>query len=303
VSAAAAEAQETARAEKESADRRNRDLKHELKLARDEASVRNKAAAARMSEQMVTAAEHKSEQMVSDLSDERDEMAEHVETERRLKNGQAQRAREAEKTCAVQQKLADSRYEKLKALEDEVSDLKSRLDEAHEQLETSTPQRSPPASSPPLVSSVSSEALSILAGAKSEGGRFGKHTWQIRCQAPLPLRRAAQSTAPPSLTLRSPPHARRALCWAQLARRTPPSAIAGNIVDTVKMLMPLGTKIKLPSLDLLRKMRGEMTIAGETMAEMRIADCHHVMSFGFDESSKKQERPTPLPQLPGTARI
>jgi hypothetical protein len=40
--AAAAEAQDAARSEKESAGRRNRDLKYELKLARDEASMRNK---------------------------------------------------------------------------------------------------------------------------------------------------------------------------------------------------------------------------------------------------------------------
>jgi hypothetical protein len=62
-------------------------------------------------------------------------------------------------------------------------------------------------------------------------------------------------------------------------------------------MLPFGTKIKMPSLDLLRKMRGEMTIVGETMAAMRIANCDHVMSFGFHESSKKQARLTPLTQL------
>jgi hypothetical protein len=46
--AAAAEARDAARSEKESAGRRNRNLKYELKLARDEASMRNKTAAQRM---------------------------------------------------------------------------------------------------------------------------------------------------------------------------------------------------------------------------------------------------------------
>jgi chromosome segregation ATPase len=126
--AAAQEALDAARSEKESAGRRNRDLKYELKLARDEASMRNKTAAQRMLEKLS-----------SDLSGECDAIANDRENERRLKNNQAKRARAAEKTCGVQQALADNRYEKLQALEDKISDLQSQLDEVHEQLEVLLP--------------------------------------------------------------------------------------------------------------------------------------------------------------------
>jgi hypothetical protein len=72
-----------------------------------------------------TAAQRMSEKLLSDLSGERDAISNDLENERRLKNNQAKRARAAEKTCGVQQALADNRYEKLQALEDEISDLQS----------------------------------------------------------------------------------------------------------------------------------------------------------------------------------
>ena len=44
--------------------------------------------------------------------------------------------------------------------------------------------------------------------------------------------------------------------------------------------------IPLPALDELRRMRGELTVAGEAMAAMRVALAKRIMSFGFDESTK-----------------
>jgi hypothetical protein len=85
--------------------------------------------------------------LLSDLSGERDAIANDLENERWLKNNEAKRARAAEKTCGVQQALADNRYEKLQAPEDEISDLQSQLDEVHEQLKVASSHRSSPASS------------------------------------------------------------------------------------------------------------------------------------------------------------
>lgn len=113
--------------------------------------------------------------------------------------------------------------------------------------------------SSPGVSSVSSETLEAISGARNLGGRFGAHPYQIRI-----------------------------IAYGQLARRVAPAVIAENIADALQVLLPPGPKWALPSVDLLRKMRTELTIAGETIAALRIAQCKRVLSFGFDESSKKQ---------------
>jgi hypothetical protein len=78
----------------------------------------------------------------------------------------------------------------------------------------------------------------------------------------------------------------RVVVWGQLARRCPPSSIAGNIVESLRLAVP---DIKpMPSMPMIRRMRGELTIAGETIAAIRLAKCRRVLSFGFDESTKKQ---------------
>jgi hypothetical protein len=102
--------------------------------------------------------------------------------------------------------------------------------------------------------------LEAISGGRSDNGRWGAHSWQVRV-----------------------------LAWGQLSRRAPPSAVASNISDTVSMLLP-HVKMAMPSKDLLRKFRGELVIAGEIMAAMRFAECRRILSFGFDESSKKQVR-------------
>lgn len=109
------------------------------------------------------------------------------------------------------------------------------------------------------VSSVSSETLEAISGARNLQGRFGKHPWQIR-----------------------------AIAFGQLGRRVAPSALAANIADALRFLLPPDIPWALPSVDCFRKMRGELAIASETIAALRIAQCKRVCSFGFDESSKKQ---------------
>ena len=76
----------------------------------------------------------------------------------------------------------------------------------------------------------------------------------------------------------------RVLKWAQLARRTPPSAVARNISD---VLAAVGAPQSYDPTDRqLQLMRGELTIAGEAMAAFRFGKARRIISFGFDESTK-----------------
>ena len=91
---------------------------------------------------------------------------------------------------------------------------------------------------------------------RDERGRFGAADWRLR-----PLQ------------------------WAQLARRTPPTAINTNISDVLRVYAP-GAFAPQPCEQQLRKMRGELTIAGECIAAYRVAACLRILSFGWDESNK-----------------
>ena len=84
---------------------------------------------------------------------------------------------------------------------------------------------------------------------------------------------------------RAAPWYLRPLVWAQLGRRTPPSAINRNITDVLYAVAPQAL-VPLWSDRELRKMRGELTIAGECIAAFRIASARRIISFGFDESTK-----------------
>ena len=79
----------------------------------------------------------------------------------------------------------------------------------------------------------------------------------------------------------------RVLVWAQLARRVPPSAIAGNISDAIGALAPEDEAGNaLPCERTILKMRGELTVASEAIAAFRVALAKRVISFGWDESTK-----------------
>ena len=75
------------------------------------------------------------------------------------------------------------------------------------------------------------------------------------------------------------------LIWAQLGRRTAPSAINANISDTLAAFAP-GVQMPLPCEREMKKKRGELAIAGEAIAAFRFARAKRVVSFGFDESTK-----------------
>ena len=76
----------------------------------------------------------------------------------------------------------------------------------------------------------------------------------------------------------------RVLVWSQLARRVPPSAINADITD---VLRAMGEDVPpLPSERELKRMRNEVTVAGECLAAFQVALAQRIVSFGFDESTK-----------------
>ena len=75
------------------------------------------------------------------------------------------------------------------------------------------------------------------------------------------------------------------IIWAQLERRTAPSAINANITDVLAAFAP-DKLVALPCEREIKKKRTELTVAGEAMAAFRVAKCRRVISFGFDESTK-----------------
>ena len=75
------------------------------------------------------------------------------------------------------------------------------------------------------------------------------------------------------------------LIWAQLGRRTAPSAINANITD-VLVAFAADQEVPLPCEREIKKKRGELAIAGEAMAAFRFAKAKRIIGFGFDESTK-----------------
>ena len=75
----------------------------------------------------------------------------------------------------------------------------------------------------------------------------------------------------------------RALRWAQLARGVAQSTVAHNLADIFSLLGE-----DLPAVDpsTSKRMRTEVTLAGEAMAAWKFAACKRVLAFGWDESTK-----------------
>ena len=72
---------------------------------------------------------------------------------------------------------------------------------------------------------------------------------------------------------------------AEEARRTPPSAVAANILDVLYEFAEEEV-VPMPTIRELQRMRGELTVAGECLAAFRVALAKRIISFGFDESTK-----------------
>lgn len=81
------------------------------------------------------------------------------------------------------------------------------------------------------------------------------------------------------------PWQQRALEYAQLGRGVAPSAINSNITEVLTIyashaVVPQHCERQM------RKLRSELTIAGEMIAALRVALSCRIISFGFDESTK-----------------
>ena len=81
------------------------------------------------------------------------------------------------------------------------------------------------------------------------------------------------------------PWEQRPLIYGQLGRRVPPTAISANIID-VLTVYATEKVVPMPCVQEIRRMRGELTVAGEALAAFRVALARRIISFGFDESTK-----------------
>ena len=78
---------------------------------------------------------------------------------------------------------------------------------------------------------------------------------------------------------------KRWVIWSQLGAGVSPQRINQNITETLFAYAPEASRpINVEAT--IRRMRGEVTIAGEMMAALQLAQCRRIISFGFDESTK-----------------
>ena len=73
----------------------------------------------------------------------------------------------------------------------------------------------------------------------------------------------------------------------QLVNGTPPTAIPANIASDASYLVPF-LKVKVPTVDLCRRMRGELRIVTETLAAYRIAKAQNWRQLFTDGTSRRQ---------------
>ena len=78
----------------------------------------------------------------------------------------------------------------------------------------------------------------------------------------------------------------RRLFHRWLARRTPPAQAGQNYMDAAKHFAPQ-QKTRQPSLEWIRALRAETTILGEACAALQVLCAKRIISFGFDESTKR----------------
>ena len=77
----------------------------------------------------------------------------------------------------------------------------------------------------------------------------------------------------------------RPIEWGQLSRRCPPSAVAANVRDVLRVHAP-DVEYAEPTERQMRARRAEVTVASECLANVRVALSKRIISFGSDESSK-----------------
>ena len=67
---------------------------------------------------------------------------------------------------------------------------------------------------------------------------------------------------------------------------TPPAQAGQNYMDAAKHFAPQ-QKTRQPSLEWIRALRAETTILGEACAALQVLCAKRIISFGFDESTKR----------------
>ena len=77
----------------------------------------------------------------------------------------------------------------------------------------------------------------------------------------------------------------RPIEWGQLSRRVPPAAVGANVRDVLRVHAP-DVEYAEPTERQIRMRRMELTVAGECIANFRVAKSLRIISFGSDESTK-----------------
>ena len=183
-------------------------------------------------------------------------------------------AKVAKKAAAVEkrlvQKFADDKIKRTKEVSDarararkvetEAKSSRSRLKRLHEvkaevdKLRTQLDEAKEAEEA--LESPETDDEPGAKKGRRDERGRFEAEPWQLRV-----------------------------LKWAQLGRGVSPSSINANITE-VMLVYASNEVAPQPCPRQMRKLRGEVTIAGEMIAALRVALSIRIISFGFDESTK-----------------
>ena len=252
--------------EKRRADDSRRQAKHRLakkvggvkEARRDEkakATIAKKAAVKdakekeqrRLAERINTAYERMHDKAKSDIQDTLDKL-----------KAQVARSRKRARTVEGAAQLSGKRLRRAQQAETKLKELKQQLDEV-EELQADMDR-----------TDEADETDEAVAG-KEGRGKGLKRT--------AARRDARGRLMPMSMRL-------RVLIWSQLARRVVPSAVARNIHEVVAAYAAEGCDEPMPTERQIGKMRGELAIAGEAIAALRIARAIRIISFGLDESTK-----------------
>ena len=186
------------------------------------------------------------------VQQEMPQLREEIETE--LKDQIA----DAEETSAARKKReraekrrateSAQRLERAKAAELDVEALKCEIDALHEKLQHLAVEHE-----------AASDDEQPCGGeaARDKAGRMGKFDWKTR-----------------------------RLFHRWLSRRTPPVTAGRNYMDAARHFAP-ELKTRQPSLNWIRNLRAETTILGEACAALQVLCAKRIISFGFDESTKR----------------
>jgi len=150
-------------------------------------------------------------------------------------------------------RLAGSRLRRVREAEDTAAAAQLKLEELAQRYERERPPERPAS---PQSGECDQKTLPGTDGRRRADGRFVAEQWQARV-----------------------------LKWAQLGRGVAPSLVNANITEVLTIYAPFALTPQ-PCERQMRKLRSEVTVAGEMLAALRVALAIRIISFGFDESTK-----------------